>query len=128
MLLGKINFNLFPQYIQEDNNRNNNLIIIDANRCEYDIPELKFVIVLNKRNIGPFKGQKRFICHPHYLTKYISNRLGYQYDYCSTIFNSSSYYCGECDFDLCRENCNKITKVKKPKIPDSSWQDCIRSP
>ena len=129
ILLGKINYNLFPQFIQEDNrNNNNSMLIVDVNRCRYDITELKDLTVLNIRNIGPFEGQKKFYCHFHYLTKCITGRLGYFCDCCSKLSNLSSYYCSVCDFDLCGENCINIYEDKNNKNPNSSWPDSIKSP
>lgn len=127
ILLGKINYNLFPQFIQE--RYNNNHLIVDVNRCRYDIEELKDLTVLNIRNIGPFEGQRRFGCHFHYLTKCITGRLGYFCDCCKKLYsNCASYYCSLCDFDLCGENCEKLQSDKNNKNTNSSWPDSIKSP
>ena len=114
---GKINYNLFPQFVQEKND--NDLIIrVEAKRFklsqEINEDELVNINVLKK---GPFKGQLKKSTHPHALTKCITPyRNGWICDQCGKYFNTtiSSFYCSVCDFDFCSENCVK---------PNSTWRE-----
>ena len=119
---GKINYNLFPQEIQENDN---NRLIIDVEAKRFKLSqEIKEdeLIRLNVRRNGPFEGQKILTSHPHALTKSLTpDRPGWKCDHCDKDFNNSDYsfYCTLCDFDFCGDNCtcpNKSCREQTPHI------------
>lgn len=106
---GQINYNLFPQFVQEDNN--NRLIIdVEAKRFKLSQEISEELVDINIRRVGPFEGQIVKITHPHALTKCKTlDRKGFICDHCDKRFDTInwSYYCSECDFDFCSHNCER---------------------
>ena len=118
---GQINYNLFPQYVHE-NNINNRLIfdvVSKRFKLSQEIQEDE-LININQRREGPFEGQVIKPTHHHPLTKCITlNRQGWICDHCNKSFNNYRYtcYCSVCDFDFCGTNCkepNKNERVREP--------------
>lgn len=102
---GKINYNLIPQFVSEDNN--NRLIVeVTEKRLKFsqDIKE-DALINMNVRIEGPFDFQLKLPTHPHGLTlcKTPERKFGWICDHCTKSFdkNKYSYYCSECDYDFC---------------------------
>ena len=121
---GHINYNLFPQKIQE-NDDENELIIDYVNKRfklsqEIDDNELTN---LNVRKKGPFEGQLRLTTHVHALTKCITpERSGWRCDHCNKSFGNREYsfYCTICDFDYCGQNCLNPYKTCRNMSPHLS--------
>ena len=118
---GKINFNLFPQFIQEDNN---NTLIAELEdkrfRLSNEIKEDELVRINISNRANSFKGQLTKLTHPHALTKCITtNRTGWRCDHCNKSFNNrrKSYYCSICDFDFCGNNCSNPQARIRNKTP-----------
>ena len=112
---GRINYNLFPQYVQE-NNTNRLIIDVESKRftLSQEISEDELVNI-NVRRVGPFEGQIT-TAHPHALTKCITyDRLGWICDHCRISFNktTSSFYCSVCDYDYCGDNCRSRNRIQK---------------
>ena len=107
---GKINHNLFPQFIQEDD-KNELIVEVESRRFQLsqEINENEDQMTLNIRRKGPFKGQLKLKSHAHYLTNCITPyRKGYLCDRCDRFFNNriETFYCSKCDYDYCNNNCN----------------------
>ena len=124
---GQINYNLFPQSVQENNN---NRLIIDVVakrfKLSQELNEEEF-LNLNVRRSGPFEGQIMKSTHSHALTKCITpNRRGWICDHCNKHFDNRrySFYCSECDFDFCSENCSNPNQKCREREPhyDEAFQ------
>ena len=120
---GRINYNLFPQYVQE-NNTNRLIIDVESKRFKLsqEISEDELVNI-NVRRVGPFEGQIT-TAHPYALSKCITyDRLGWICDHCRISFSktTSSFYCSVCDYcdyDYCGDNCrsrNRIQNIRSPQ-------------
>ena len=105
---GKINYNLFPQYVQENNN---NRLIMDVESKRFTLSQEineDELITINQRRAGPFEGQLVKQTHNHALTKCLTlDRSKWICDHCDREFDNRhySYYCSKCDFDFCNNNC-----------------------
>lgn len=117
---GKINYNLFPQYVQENNN---NRLIMDVEAKRFKLSQEIIedeLINMNIRRVGPFQGQIVKQTHHHALTKCTTlDRGKWLCDHCNKIFDNRicSYYCSKCDFDFCNNHClnpNKNCRVMQP--------------
>ena len=120
---GNINYNLFPQFIDESNN---NRLIIDIESKRFNLSQeignVELVNV-NVRREGPFEGQTKVDKHNHYLTKCITKRTyGWICDLCKNSFkkNINSLYCSLCDFDLCSLECRNINNEPNDRRPHFS--------
>ena len=121
---GQINYNLFPQNINENNN---NRLIIDVEAKRFQLSEEigeNELVNLNQRREGPFSGQIQKPSHSHYLTECITPyRQSWRCDHCDRPFKKTdnSFYCSLCDFDFCNNNCTKPNnsskegKLRRPK-------------
>ena len=117
---GKINYNLFPQYVKE-NNSNRLIIDVESKRFKLsqEISEDELVNI-NVRRVGPFEGQIN-TGHPHALTKCRTyDRLGWICDHCRNNFrnSTSTFYCSVCDYDFCGENCRSRNLIQNIRVPN----------
>lgn len=114
---GQINYNLFPQFVQE-NNMNRLIIDVEAKRFKLsqEINENELINITVRRE-GPFLGQIKKDTHIHALSKCITPyRNGWICDQCGKYYNTNinTFYCSVCDFDFCGLNCEK---------PNSTWRE-----
>ena len=86
---GKINYNLFPQYVSENNN---NRLIMDVESKRFTLSQEineDELITINQRRAGPFEGQLVKQTHNHALTKCLTlDRSGWICDHCDREFDN----------------------------------------
>ena len=109
---GHINYNLFPQKIQE-NDQSDLIVRVLSRRFklsqEIKEDELVCCSLMRREGYGDLEGRTKLDkIHPHALVKCITpNRLGWRCDRCDKSFDNREYslYCTLCDFDYCNDNC-----------------------